>query len=393
MKRFRPVVICTSVICAGMVCLGGLARAQRLDQQQPPSKMRQWMEKMTAAHDIRLKDWRPESNAVVPVTRIQKAKYPIIDVHKHVARPIYPVDPENIARGVRVMDQMNVQAVVNLTGGWGDQLRENIENLSGKYPGRFIVCTLMEWSKINEPGFSEQAAQSLEEAYQAGARCLKISKFLGLYLKDNSGQFVAVNDRRLDPVWAKCGELKMPVLIHTADPIAFFRPWDEKNESYLSLIRRPEWYFNGKDFEGTPRYTHEELMRQRNAILQRHPKTQFVGLHYASLSHDLAAVGRLLDRYPNLTVEMGARNWALGSVPNSGRRFALQYQDRILFGTDGEIRGPQFAEYIRTLETDDDRITFRAPRPWGPVHGVNLPDGVLRKIYHDNAQKLFPFLD
>ncbi len=392
MKRIRPVLICTILICIGMLCTRHPAWAQSPDLQ-PPSKMKKWLEEMTAAHDIRLKDWQPESNAVVPVTKIQSAKYPIIDVHKHVARPIYPVDPQNIARGVRVMDQMNVQAVVNLTGGWGDQLRENVQNLSGKYPGRFIVCALMDWSKINEPDFSEQAAQSLEQAYQAGARCLKISKILGLYLKDSSGKFVPVNDLRLDPVWAKCGELKMPVLIHTADPIAFFRPWDSKNESYLSLIRRPEWYFNGKDFEGIPRYTHEELMRQRNAIVERHPKTQFVGLHYASLAHDLAAVGRLLDRYPNLTVEMGARNWALGSVPNSGRKFALRYQDRILFGTDGEIRGPQFAEYIRTLETDDDRITFRVPRPWGPIHGVNLPDEVLRKIYHDNAQKLFPFLD
>lgn len=111
------------------------------------------------------------------------------------------------------------------------------------------------------------------------------------------------------------------------------------------------------------------------------------------MSHDLGVVGELLDRNPNLAVEMGARNWALGSVPHSGRKFALKYQDRILFGNDGTIRAEQFREYIRVLETDDDLITFNRPRPWGPLHGVHLPDEVLRKIYHENAQKLFPFLE
>ena len=358
---------------------------------QAENEAKRWVEKMKAEHDIRLREWRPESNAVVAVTRISGARYPIIDVHQHVSWPTLPTDKAEVARSVEVMDRMNVQTVVNLTGGWGEPLRRSIEAVEG-YPGRFATCALPDWSKIDEPDFAEPAVRSLEQAHRLGARCLKILKILGLYLKDGSGRFVAVDDRRLDPIWAKCGELNLPVMIHTADPLSFFKPWDEKNENYVILWNRPEWYFGGPDFSGTPRFSHQELMHQRDAIVERHPGTQFVGLHYASLSHDLASLGRLLDRYPNLMVEMGARNWALGSVPNSGRKFAIQYQDRILFGTDAKMKDQLYSEYIRTLETDDDMINFGIPRRWGVVHGVNLPDPVLRKIYRGNALKLFPFL-
>jgi predicted TIM-barrel fold metal-dependent hydrolase len=223
-----------------------------------------------------------------------------------------------------------------------------------------------------------------------GARCLKITKVLGLYLKDRRNNFIPVNDPRMDAIWAKCGELGFPVLIHTADPIAFFRPWDAKNESYAALVQHPDWWFYGSDYTGAPRFTHEELMRQRDDIVARHRGTKFVLLHYASLSHDLAAVGRLLDRYPNVVVEMGARNWALGTSPNFGRKFAIRYQDRILFGTDGTVTDHSlYQQYFRTLETEDDFVANVLPRPWGPIYGIHLPDDVLRKIYRDNALALF----
>jgi len=364
--------------------------AQQLSD--PPAAMKIWMDAIRGDHEIALRNWHPQTNAVVPQTAVRRAKFPIIDVHKHVARPPDPLDPKDVREGVEIMDEVNVRAAVNLTGGWGEALEDNIDKLSEAHPGRFAVCTMINWETIDDPKFSEKAARGIEEAHQAGASCLKISKALGLYVKDRAGKFVAVDDPRLDPVWAKCGELGMPVMIHTADPVAFFRPWDEKNESYMSLLSRPDWYFGGEDYEGTLRFTHEELMRQRNNIVEGHPGTTFVGLHYGSMSHDLAAVAALLDHYPNLMVEMGARNWALGSVPNSGRKFALKYQDRILFGTDGTISAAQFREYIRVLETDDDLITFNRPRPWGPLHGIHLPDEVLAKIYNRNARKLFPSL-
>ncbi len=376
MYRLRAFLICGCLLTACFT----------LWAQRMPPEMKEWAEKMKAEHDIRLRDWKPVPNAVVPVTDIKRAKFPIIDVHKHIG-----TDDESVADGLKVMDETNVKAVVHLTGSFGDRLRRTIDTLS-KHTGRFAVCTQIDWSTVNDPDFSAKAVRNLEQARDMGAKCLKLTKALGLYVKDKNGKFVAINDPRFDPVWDKCAELNFPVMIHVGDPVAFFRPWDETNEAYLSLLNHPEWYFHGKDYEGTERYSFEEIIRQRNDIVERHPKTTFVALHYASLSHDLAAVARLLDRYPNLMVEMGARNWALGTAPNSGRKFAIKYADRIMFGTDGGIRAEQFREYIRTLETDDDMINFRIPNPWGPIHGVHLPDDVLRKIYNENARKLFPSL-
>jgi uncharacterized protein len=334
-------------------------------------------------HNLAIQGWRPVSNTVTQVTEVQRAKFAAIDVHTHLSRG------HNPAEVIKLMDAANLRTVVHVTGGFGDQLREVIGKLNA-HPGRFIVCTTPDWRNINAPDFTSKAVQYLEDAKRAGAQCLKVTKVLGLYLKDTSGKFVAVNDARMDPIWRKCGELGLPVLIHTADPIAFFRPWDEKNETYSALWRQPDWWFHGPDHTGTPRFTHDELMRQRDDIVARHPKTTFVALHYGSLSHDLGAVGRLLDRFPNVMVEMGARNWALGTVPNSGRKFAMKNQDRILFGTDGAVTDHNlYRQYFRTLETDDDYIVNVLPRPWGPIHGVHLSDDVLRKIYFENALKLF----
>ena len=348
--------------------------------------MAEWIERMKREHTLPLHEWRPVSNRVTAVTEVKRSKVPSVDIHAHLSRPS---DPAEVAKAVKLMDAANVRTVVHLTGGFGEQLRGVMKAVSA-YPGRFIVCTTPDWRSINEPEFTARAVKHLVDAKAAGAECLKVTKVLGLYLKSSSGKFIPVNDQRMDPIWAKCGELGFPVLIHTADPIAFFRPWDEKNETYSALWRQPDWWFHGPDYTGTPRFTHDELMKQRDEIVARHPRTKFVALHYASLSHDLAAVGRFLDRFPNAVVEMGARNWALGTAPNSGRKFAIRYQDRVLFGTDGAVTDHAlYEQYFRALETDDDSIVNVLPRPWGPIHGVRLPDDVLRKIYRDNALALF----
>ncbi|HET8547669.1 MAG TPA: amidohydrolase family protein, partial [Bryobacteraceae bacterium] len=258
-------------------------------------KLLEWTEKQRAKHTLAVQDWRPVSNAVVPVTRVPRSKFPSVDVHAHISRA---TDTAAIGRVLKVMDDANVRTVVHLTGGFGQRLKDTIESLRTHGKGRFITCTQIDWSRIDSPTFSTEAVRGLEEAHHAGARCLKITEVLGLVVKDSSGRFVAVNDPRLDAIWAKAGELKMPVMMHIADPIAFFRPWDEKNEAYSALAQHPDWWFYGEDHEGRARFRHEELMRQRDDVVARHPKTQFVALHYGSLSHDLAAVGRLLDRFP-----------------------------------------------------------------------------------------------
>jgi predicted TIM-barrel fold metal-dependent hydrolase len=367
--------------CAGAL----LAQAQRYGASP---EFKAWVDKTRSTRaDLKVQDWQPERSDVTPATRVPRAKFPVVDVHNHIA---YNGDAAAITKALAEMDAANVRTVVALTGGWGERLRSNVQHLADRHPGRFVVCTQVDFSSIDDPDFSAKAVRSLEEARQMGARGLKLTKDLGCYVKDKSGKYVAVNDPRLDPVWAKAGELGMPVFIHTADPIGFFKPWDARNETYTNLLRFPHWWFYGEDHTGTQRYTHDELMRQRNDIVARHSKTTFVALHYASLEHDLGALSALLDKYPNMMVEMGARSWTLTSKPNSGRKFALKYQDRILFGTDAPIGRRMYEGYFRGLETDDDLIETR--RTWGPTFGLHLPDEVLQKIYNGNAKKLFPFL-
>ena len=362
-----------------------LAQAQRYGATP---EFNAWADRMRAQHsELRIQDWRPERSDIVLATRVPRAKFPVVDVHNHIA---YDGNEQAIAKAVGEMDAANVRTVVALTGGWGDQLQQNLKHLQDRYQGRFVVCTQIDFSRIDEPDFSANQARALEEAHRMGARGLKITKDLGCYVKEKGGKYLAVNDRRLDSIWAKAGDLGMPVFIHTADPIGFFKPWDERNETYPNLLRSPHWWFYGDDHTGTRRFTHEELMQQRNDIVDRHKKTTFVALHYASMEHDLGALGALLDKYPNMMVEMGARSWTLPSKPNSGRKFAARYQDRILFGTDAPVGQSMYEGYFRTLETDDDLIDTR--RTWGPTFGLKLPDEVLQKIYNGNAKKVFASL-
>jgi len=362
-----------------------LAQAQRYGATP---EFKAWMERMRAEHsNLKVQDWTPQRSDVVAATRVPRAKFPVVDVHNHIS---YSGDEAAIGKALAEMDAANVRTVVALSGGWGRRLEDNVQHLQQRYPGRFVVCTQVDFDRIDDPDFPAEQARRIEEAHRLGARGLKLTKDLGCYVKDKTGKFVAVNDPRLDPLWAKAGELGMPVFIHTADPIGFFKPWDERNETYASLLRFPNWWFYGEDHTGAKRFTHEELMRQRNDIIERHKKTTFVALHYASMEHDLGGLSGLLDKYPNMMVEMGARNWTLSSKPHSGRRFATRYQDRILFGTDAPIGRQMYEGYFRTLETEDDLIDTR--RSWGPTFGLHLPDEVLEKIYNRNAKKLFPFL-
>jgi predicted TIM-barrel fold metal-dependent hydrolase len=181
----------------------------------------------------------------------------------------------------------------------------------------------------------------------------------------------------------------LPVLIHVADPAAFFLPIDETNERWEELHRHPEWSFYGPQF---PR--REKLLADFLRVVERHPRTVFIGAHLASNSEDLATLGQWLDRYPNLVVEIASRIAELGRQPFTARRFLIQYQDRLLFGTDGPWPEERLRLYWRFLETEDEYFPY-SERPFPPqgfwnIYGVNLPDEVLRKIYYENALRVLP---
>ena len=334
-----------------------------------------------------LKDFDPKPMLHVPSHEVPRAKFPVIDIHNHVNDP-GGIHSEEIrpAEVVRRMDQANVEKIVILTGLWGEKLQGVIDKMVKPYPDRFIVFTQIDFSRIDDADFSSQQVAQLRDAVRRGARGLKVLKDLGLSDRDKSGKLVPIDDPRLDPIWEECGRLGIPVAIHTSDPEAFFTPVDNHNERYEELHENPSWNFYGP---GIP--TKATLLAQRNHVFEKHPLTTFIALHVANWPENLDAVSAWLDTYPNMLVEFGARQAELGRQPRRAYKFFLDYQDRMLFGTDSEPETAMYSNYFRWLETGDEYFPY-----WGypgqgrwEIYGLELPDSVLEKVYHKNADKLF----
>ncbi len=346
-------------------------------------------------------DYEPKSMLQVPETKVARSRFPVIDVHTHLTsrgtapgsiRPTVP--PDEL---LRVMDRKNIKMLVNLTGGIGAGVKEGVAVLDSKYPGRFLQFTQPTFNRVNEPGYAKFQGDAIHQAQKDGARGLKILKSLGLVVRDDNKKLIKIDDRRFDPMWEACGSLGIPVAIHVSDPAAFFTPIDRFNERWEELNNHPDWSFHGKDYP-----SNEELLNARNRVIERHPKTQFIVLHVGNFAENLGHVGGCMDRYPNMHVEIGARIGELGRQPRTARKFFEKYQDRIMFGTDAIPNGhetPQqvFGEllyeiYYRFLETEDEYFDY-APAAVPPqgrwrIYGIGLPDGILKKVYNQNAARL-----
>ena len=353
-----------------------------------------------------LNDYQPKSMLHVPETRVSRAKFPVIDVHTHLSfqaiskngvplgeKMRYPAPPEDL---LPVMDRKNIRTMVDLTGGIGQGLAEAIARLQTTHPGRFLVFTEPTYERSNQPGYAQFQGDEIGRAHAVGAKGLKITKVLGLYLRENvtTGKLVKVDDPRFDPMWEAAGALGMPVVIHTSDPEAFFLPVDRFNERYEELGVHPDWSF-GRDFP-----SNRKLHETRNRLIARHPKTTFVLAHVGN-SENLGWVSEWLDRYPNVWVDVAARIGELGRQPRAARHFFERYQDRILFATDASADAdlPQqtfsqalYRIYYRFLETEDEYFDYSPARvpPQGRwrIYGIGLPESILSKIYRENAATL-----
>lgn len=342
-------------------------------------------------------------------SHIERAKFPLIDIHTHIsvstksesgvslaAERQYLGTPQEL---LAVMDRKNIRAMVNLTGGYENGLTETVARYDRPYPGRFYTFAEPSYSRFKEPNYPKLQAQAIEQAHRDGARGLKILKTLGLYLRENitAGSLVKIDDPRFDPMWEACGQLNLPVAIHVSDPIAFFTPTDRFNERYEELNNHPDWSFYGADFP-----SNEELLGARNRVMARHPRTQFIVLHVGNFAEDLQNVSENLDRYPNMFVDIAARIGELGRQPRTARRFFEKYQDRIFFGTDATPHGDDYPQqvfndklyeiYFRFLETEDEYFDYAPARvpPQGRwrIYGINLPESMLRKVYFENAARV-----
>lgn len=337
--------------------------------------------------ELKLRDWQPRSMLIVPETEIHKPAVPVFDVHNHLGGGASTLTSDRVNNLLTEMDAAGVRTVVNLDGGWGPRLRETLAALEQAHPGRFVTFALLDFSGVDEPGWSDREAKRLEESFQAGARGLKFHKSLGLGVRYKDGRLMPVDDPKLDPIWTMCGKYKRPVLIHTADPGAFFTPLDAKNERWHELNEHPNWLFHGSGFPARA-----ELHAQRLRVIERHRETTFICAHLANDGEDLAEVGRWLDANPNMLVEFGARISELGRQPYSARRFLIRYQDRVLFGSDTTPDRNAYRIYYRFLESDDEYFDpaggHHRQGMW-MIYGVFLPRGVLEKVYHKNAERLF----
>ncbi len=377
--------------------LGWAESASNLDEEKPKPA------------PLDLSQYEPKSMLQVHETYVERAKFPVIDFHTHIsfsakAEKGVQLSPERHYLGtpqelLAVMDRKNIKMMVNLTGGYENGLVDAVEKYDRAYPGRFLTFTEPSYSHFKEADYPKLQGQAIEQAHRNGARGLKILKTLGLYLRENitSGTLVKIDDPRFDPMWDACGQLNMPVAIHISDPVAFFTPTDRFNERYEELNNHPDWSFYGGDFP-----SNAELLAARNRVMERHPKTQFVTLHFGNFSENLQNVAENLDRYPNMYVDMAARIGELGRQPFTCKKFFDKYQDRILFGTDATPHGDEFPQqvfndklyeiYYRFLETEDEYFDY-APAKIPPqgrwrIYGIQMPDTVLRKVYHDNAARL-----
>ena len=352
-----------------------------------------------ASAPLPLSQFQPRSLLHVGETRVQRARFPVIDFHTHVSRRRAQKPGVPPGELVKTMDAVNLHTMVNLTGGTGDDLAGSIAGFDQAFPRRFVSMTEPSWTRAGETGYAAWQADEIGRAKAAGAVGVKVLKTLGLYLRDGgaSGKLVRVDDARFDPMWETCGRLGLPVAIHVGDPEAFFLPIDRFNERYEELNAHPDWSFHGKDF---PAF--KEILEARDRVFARHPKTTFVALHVGHWAENLAAVGEMLDKFPNVHVEIGARIGELGRQPRTATRFFDRYQDRILFGTDAVplgIETPQqvFGEdlyriYYRFLETEDEYFDY-APAPVPPqgrwrIYGLGLRESILRKVYSRNAERV-----
>jgi predicted TIM-barrel fold metal-dependent hydrolase len=345
--------------------------------------------------DLPLRAYRPRASIRLPRHLVPRARLPAVDAHNHLGRWLTP-DGGWAARDVGSlladMASSNVNAIVNLDGRWGDELQANVERYDGAHPGRFATFCHLDWTTLSEPGWPRRLVRELHASAAAGAKGIKVWKDLGLGLRDERGEPLLPDDERLADVWEAAAELRLPIVIHVADPVAFFEPVDERNERLEELLVHPEWSFADPRF---PRF--DRLIEALEAVVAAHPVTTFIGAHVGCFAEDLAWVGRMLSAYPNFHVDIAARIAELGRQPRVARRLFMEHPDRVLFGVD--LFPPDAADYaihFRFLETDDEYFDYATddvpPEGRWTISGLDLPDDVLRKVYAENARRLIPGL-
>ncbi|MEX0891168.1 MAG: amidohydrolase family protein [Gemmatimonadota bacterium] len=325
-------------------------------------------------------DYRPESTVVAEETLVPRARFPVVDVHGH-ARGL--AAPGTIDDMIGALDELNIQVYIAADNVSGERLVQAMETIrSSAHPERFRVLAGIDFRNVG-PGWGERAVRQLDADLAAGAIGVgEISKSFGLTITKPDGSRLRVDDPELDPIWEAIARHDVPAVIHTAEPAEFFQPMDYHNERWLELALFPNRRNQGS-------VSFEELMEERDNLFRRHPETTFIAAHFGWHANDFERAARLLEEFPNVHLEVGAILYELGRQPRAAREFFIEYQDRVLFGKDS-FQPSEYPYYWRVLETDDEYFDYyRDYHAYWKMYGMELPDEVLRKLYYENALRLF----
>ena len=347
------------------------------------------MNRIDAPVDIKLRDFRPRPMLKVAEHHPQRFPVPTIDAHNHLGRWLTPSwSVPDVGALIAMMDRLNIGKIVNLDGSWGEELDASLARYDRAHPGRFATFCRLDWSEAGTAGWARRLANSVRESASRGAKGLKLWKDIGLRNRDENGALIFLDDPRLAPIWEEVAAARLPVLVHIADPAAFFEPLDAHNERIEELIENPDWHFYGPEFPGL-----ERLLASLEICVAANPGITFIGAHVGCYAEDLGWVGRMLTTYPNFNIDISARIAELGRQPRAARRLMLEHADRVVFGTD--VFPPQesdYLRYLRFLSTEDEHFPYSDDDPPGTgrwmISGVHLPEDVLTKLLTTNAARI-----
>ncbi len=326
-------------------------------------------------------DYRPKSTLVTNGHLVPKSKFPSIDIHGH---PPSLTTAASIDAVVSEMDKLNLRVLVSADNSSGDRLTRALQALNASpHRDRFRVLAGINFNNVG-PGWGALAVAQLEADLKAGAVGVgEVPKSFGLRNRKPDGSRLRIDDPELDPIWAAFARLGVPAFIHTAEPQEFFQPLDMHNERWLELS-----LFADRRNNQPGGVAFEELITERNNVFRKHPKTQFIAAHFGWHANDLARAAKMLDDFPNVTVEVGAILYDLGRQPRAAHDFFVKYQDRIMFGKDA-FEPSEYPYYWRVFETSDDYFDYyRNYHAFWKLYGINLPDEVLKKLYYKNALRV-----
>jgi uncharacterized protein len=332
----------------------------------------------TSPDEILLKNYKPRSIFKTPESRVERARYPVIDVHSHDYAPT----EANVVRWVQTMDQVGLERTIILSGATGRRFDQVMAKF-GKHPNRFSVWCGIDYGGFDQPGFGPAAIAELERCHKAGATGIGELSDKGRGLGATSNKLgMHIDDPRMDTILAKCGELRMPVNIHVGEDRWMYEPMDETNDGLMNA-----WKWRVQSGPGV--LTHAEVVDSLERAVKKHPRTRFIACHLANCCSDLNRIGGMLDRYPNLYADIGARFAELSPIPRMVSQFFTRYQDRILYGTDMNPDPEMYRVTFRLLETADEHFypAYFRKYHW-PMHAWALPDEVLKKIYRENAMRI-----